>query len=185
MTLQSNNGPAPIIRGDILEPTPTVPPLGIDLGQTNSLLFRILGELRKDNPKQRCIIQAQGGTVLGGVYTVATGLPPVQVSFLNEGNPIKSFYTVIVNGSDALASISINEPNISILQGANLVGNGIVLPAPTAAAKNFIVLPDVEIQYLSINSFGANAIPVNGTPTTHGAIWVYAWTLPEYANITE
>ncbi len=170
------------LRADLLEPSPaqSSPPV-IDLTDTNRILRSIFAELRKDVPKQRCIIEVQGGIVVNGVHTVGNGSPPATITFLNEGNPVKSLYTIVVNGTPViddffqtdLISVSINEPNI--------INNGIYL----VWFQQNIILPDVEIQYLSINSAGNNVIPINAPSQDHGSVWVYAWTLPEYSNITE
>ena len=168
----------------MIEPNDFLQPKSIPIAATpadftgvDRTLRAILAEMRKSVPKQRCIIRNNGGTIVGGLVTVRSDGPPAEVTFLNEGNPVKSFYTIIVNGTDGGIRVSVNEPLIMNLGG---LGNGINV-------VTHLILQDVEIQYLSINTTdAANQVPVNGTPNaTFGAIWVYGWTLREYANITE
>lgn len=147
----------------------------LDLSATNRLLRGILSELRKNVPKQRCVIYIQGGVIANNVVVVTAISPPAEIKFLNAGNPVKSLHTIIINTSDAIARVNINDPNMG-------VGHGI----PLAIGAVF-TLPDVEVQSLSIGSASVNNIPINTPPlvAANGSIWVYGWTLPEYANITE
>jgi len=174
-------------HNDFLTPNPeqvTSPP--DDFTNINRSLKAILAELRKSVPKQRCVILPQGGTIVNARVTVGNASPPAIVTFENEGNPVKSFYTIIVNGTtNRRVSVSINEPNLFI--PASIAGNGMIIPATGASSIPFLVIPSVEIQYLGINCSGTDAIPIQSIDLTAaiGAIWIYAWTLPEFANITE
>jgi len=165
--------------------------------KTDAVLKGILSELRSDVSKQRCIIESQGGTIIDGIVHVGgLGLPgeshsPAKITFLNEGNPVKSFYTIIVNGTyDQYLSVSINEPNF--LDTALRFGNGLIIPSWGGAPANpWLILPDVAIQYLEVNISPSGAgvfVPINSVNLVNtfiGGIWIHAWTLPEYSNITE
>ena len=174
------NGP---VRADMLEPTPSpIPQVIADLGETNRLLRRIWEEVRKSNPKQRTVINVAEGPVaatgaLGCGFDLAA-----RVVFLNEGNPVKSLYTIIVNACTSDLMVGINDPVFH--QGVATVGTGL-----TVLAGEHLIIPDVEIQMLTlVLEEDVAVIPINNMPdptAALGSIWIHAWTLPEYANITE
>jgi len=172
------------IRADLLEPS-KVPPISkdIDLGETNRILKSLLAELRKDIAKQRTVIHVADGPVAAtGALGCGFNLP-ARVVFFNQGNPVKSLYTIIVNACTSALMLSINEPVFH--QGVAGVGTGITI----AAGGPPLILPNVEIQSLSLLlETDVAVIPINSMPdpaAVLGAIWIYGWTLPEYANITE
>lgn len=154
----------------------------VDLLQTNQLLRELLKETRKQLPKIACLIDVQGGVILNGVSATQLG-SPVTVRFKIEANWVKSFYTVVYNTSLDYCAVTINEPNSSRATGVRL-GNGYVL-APAFLTNNItlpLILPNVEIESLSIQTSNASPVPVNfGDPTTaQGMIMVCGWSLPEF-----
>lgn len=173
------------VRTDFLETRPAAPTQqDINMQETNRLLKALLAETRKQVPKLRCVVEVTEGVVVNG-FAAASLNAPVKVQFLNEGNIVKSFYTIVINGGSDFISVTINEPNVTRTAGVRL-GNGYVLASPLTTQTPFmLVLPDVEIQMLSISANVPIPVQYGDPTTTAGMVMIYGWTLQEYANITE
>ena len=175
------------VRSDFLErsvPNETV--ITPDLSETNKILRALLAEMRKDVPKVGCEIVVVNGAILNGEMGVSD-IQPAEVRFRYQGNSVKSMYTVVYNGSADDCYIGINRPVVETAAAGN--GTGFKLTSNGDPATGMIVLPDVEIEWLSIvlvNGAGESVGINTGKPDAAlGSISIYGWTLREYANITE
>ena len=168
------------VRSDLLErskdnETVILP----DLSETNLILRALLAEMRKDVPKVIAEARVTSGYIFAGGIMGADFDKEALVRFYYAGNPVKSLYTILANSSSIDVMVSISETSVN---SGLAVGNGLWVPA-----HSNVVLPDVEIDTLTVRVAAAVAspIPINKVSGVNGILSIYAWTLREYANITE
>lgn len=168
------------VRSDLLERSKdneTV--ITADLRETNMILRALLAEMRKDVPKVEAEARVVNGYIFAGGVMGADFDTPALVRFYYAGNAIKSLFTVIANSSSVDVMVPINEPSVNL---GTAVGNGLWVPK-----QSQVILPDVEIESLTIRVAAAatSPVPINRISGTNGMLSIYAWTLREYGAITE
>lgn len=169
-----------VVRKDFLEAPPKeISKEQLDLSRTNMLLDNILFELRKNVPKVSCDV------IVNPIIPKAN--QPYNVGFQYQNNKVKSLYTIIVNGSKDYIRVGINKSlNTWDYAGSDVFGDGISINTNNinAGIPAFLVLPDVEVEFLTIQPSIAAPINQQSGAFTTGIIWVYAWTIPEYRYIS-
>lgn len=145
------------------------------LDQEVAILNRILNEVQKTHPSQRCFCQLQFNN---GNNILTRGTDVCKILFMHQGQNVKSQLTIIANASDDEISITLNEPQ---QRGTNANdANGIHL-STSGSGMQYIVLP-VELEYIEVGlvtTSTTRAVQVNNSAQlvpANGTITVYAFT---------
>lgn len=136
-------------------------------------------ELRKTHPSQRCVVRTE---ITGPDPRYLTGPSDrARITFLANGNKVKSQYLIISNNTNSPIGVGINE---SIKINGALTTTGMMVQGNPG---NSIIPVTAEVEFLEISNLAAGGpftVTVNNSDkgvdlTPGGAIYVYAWTIPE------